>query len=414
MDTAPPAIRGMSPRPFALHMLLATGALMSSRAGLRPWNNESPDSNRAPGLWPGLPESLAAELARADPQAFERALDREVAASFGRLADGIAAYRAHPYRRPEEAARAVWRCGAATLFDHSQSDTGPAVLFVPSLINRGWVLDLIPGQGMLSWMAGRDIRPYRLEWGPPGESEKGFDIGGYVAQRLEPALDELIRRTGGPVVLVGYCMGGLLSLAAALKRPDAVRALALLATPWDFDAEPPGWGQAFARLYRSSRPLLDPIGYVPIDAIQALFTLYDPILGLRKFQNFATMDPHSPAARAFVALEDWLNDGVPVSLPVADESLGGWYLENRPGRGLWRPGGVLADPARLDMPVLVVVPGNDRIVPPASAAALIPLLRRPERLDVALGHIGMVVSRQAEAALWNPLRDWILNVQAST
>ena len=113
------------------------------------------------------------------------------------------------------------------------------------------------------------------------------------------------------------------------------------------------------------------------------------------------------ARLAFVALEDWLNDGVPVSLPVADESLVGWYLENRPGRGLWRPGGALADPAMLDIPVLVVVPEADRIVPPASAAALAPLLRRSERLDVALGHIGMVVSRRAESQLWNPLRDWI-------
>ena len=38
-------------------------------------------------------------------------------------------------------------------------------------------------------------------------------------------------------------------------------------------------------------------------------------------------------ARDFVALEDWLNDGVPLALPVARECLGGWYGDNVPGRG---------------------------------------------------------------------------------
>ena len=284
---------------------------------------------------------------------------------------------------------------------------GVPALFVPSLINRGWVLDLVPGQGMLSWLAGHGIHPYRLEWGSPGDDERGFDVADYIAARLEPALDEVVRRAKGPVVLAGYCMGGLLTLAAAIRRPDAVRGLALLAMPWDFHAEGGRPCRGDGGFYRAWRPLLAAWGELPIDLIQGLFALHDPIVALRKFQRMAGLDPNSSDAQTFVALEDWLNDGVAVSLPVADEGLIGWYADNEPGRGLWRPGGALIDPAELAVPSLVVVPGADRIVPPASAAAILPHLTRATRLDLPLGHIGMMVGRRAQNALWQPLGEWI-------
>jgi len=202
-------------------------------------------------------------------------------------------------------------------------------------------------------------------------------------------------------------MGGLLALAAAIRRPDAIAGLALLATPWDFHAENAARSAANGTLYRASRPLFGMLGEFPIDAIQALFATHDPIVALRKFRRFASFDPASVEARNFVALEDWLNDGVPLTLGVADEAMLGWYEANLPGQGGWSIGGVLMDPAVIKVPSLVVVPGGDRLVPPASAAAILPRLSRATRLDIPLGHIGMVVGRHAERALWAPLAGWI-------
>ena len=97
----------------------------------------------------------------------------------------------------------------------------------------------------------------------------------------------------------------------------------------------------------------------------------------------------------------------PLTLPVADEAMLGWYGANSPGQGNWSVGGLAMNPEVLDVPSLVVVPGGDRLVPPASAAALLPRLRHARRLDVPLGHIGMVVGRRAERELWTPLAEWI-------
>jgi polyhydroxyalkanoate synthase len=390
--------------------MLAATALMSSKAGLPRWNVGSPHSKPEPSpAWPNIPESLAADLARLDPAAFGAALDAAIVAAAGDLACGIEAYRRHPYRRAAEQAAAVWRQGSSVLFDHGQGQNAAdvPVLFAPSLINRGDVLDLKPGSGMLSWLSGQGIHPYRVEWGAPGPSEQGFGLADYVETRLQPALAEVRRRSGQPVVLAGYCMGGLLALAAAAKEPGSIAALALLATPWDFHAAAPEQAAAIAALYGLFRPLCAGAGVLPVGALQTFFAIHDPIVALRKFQRFAALDPDSEDAANFVALEDWLNDGVPLSLTVADEAVNDWYAANLTGQGKWRLRCETIDPAAIDAPVLVVVPGADRIVPPASAEGIVRRLRRPERLDPALGHIGMVVGRHGKTALWEPLAEWI-------
>ena len=109
----------------------------------------------------------------------------------------------------------------------------------------------------------------------------------------------------------------------------------------------------------------------------------------------------------FVALEDWLNDGVPLPAAVARETLGGWYGANAPARGAWRVAGEAVTPGRLRVPCFVAAPGRDRIVPPASALALAAAIPGAVAHQPASGHIGMVAGARAEAELWSPLLDWL-------
>jgi len=119
------------------------------------------------------------------------------------------------------------------------------------------------------------------------------------------------------------------------------------------------------------------------------------------------MEEGSEGARGFVALEDWLNDGVPLALPVALECLGDWYGRDTPGRGEWRVAGRAVLPRNVEQPSLVMVPAQDRIVPPLSAAALADELPHVERFTAPLGHIGMVVAREAPKDTWPKLAGWL-------
>ena len=405
--------RRRGPRPLPLHLMLGAGrgmaaigsaSLLASPTGSPSWNGAWPISKAARAEIERISAALAAGNHR--PEAFAAAVIRRLLRADRALLAGIAAYRRHPFARDLPDPPAIWMEGDTRLLDFGQAGAaGPVAVFVPSLVNRAQVLDLMRGRSMMRFLAGQGVQPLLLDWGWPGAAERDFSLTDYIAGRLERALVAL----PGPVVLVGYCMGGLLALAAALRRPDRVRALGLLATPWDFHPTPADAerARAAAALLPGLEPLMQASGALPVDAIQTLFAGLDPFGIPQKFRAFSRLDPASDRAAQFVALEDWLNDGVPLSAPVAREALGGWYGANTPLRGAWRVAGAVVDPGALAMPAFCAIPHRDRIVPPDSARALAERLPQVRVHEAAAGHIGMAAGGNAEAALWRPLLDWL-------
>ena len=439
-DQAPPDPR-VGPRPLPLHLLTALQSWSGSELGLTLWSNASPSSSgglpfpspNPASASPDLPPTeaqaraqafravfapLLAEIdaARADAgdDRFRQALRREVARRLDRLAIGVQAYRDHPSGRVLDDPPIVWREGATVLRDvgaahgvQCAADATP-VLVVPSLVNRWQVLDLAPGRSFVRALASEGLRPYIVDWGTPGDDERDLDTAGCVV-RLGRALSWLKARANNkPLPVIGYCMGGTLVVGLAAHRPRDVSAVVALAAPWDFHADRAGQG-----LLVSTGPWLAElamaVGELPTDAIQMLFWSLDPWLVVNKFQRFAQMDMASDAARDFVLLEDWLNDGAALPALVARDCLIGWYGENVVGRGEWRIARKRVRPREITAPALVVIPANDRIVPPSSAAALAGPqgFANATRLDLPLGHIGMMVGSRAIERCWRPVIDWL-------
>ncbi|HLY58113.1 MAG TPA: alpha/beta fold hydrolase [Stellaceae bacterium] len=350
--------------------------------------------------------SLSRDLAAAALPELAAAVERELATRAEALATGLEAYRGHPYRRHVRDLPTVWSDGTTRLIDYGPPGGRP-VLVVPSLINRAYILDLMPERSLLGALMSQGVRPLLVDWDAPGQIERSFDLSAYVAGRLEQAFEAAADLAGAPLIVMGYCMGGLLALALALRRQREVSGLVLLATPWDFQA---GDATGSALLGAFAAPLeaaYAPIGQIPTDILQSLFTIVDPALAIRKFTRFARLDPASAEAIRFVATEDWLNDGVPLAMPVAQECLAGWYGESRPAKGEWRIAGRAVLPERFAKPALVVLPARDRLVPPASATALAARLPRVEVLKPDLGHIGIVTGGGAAKTVWTPVADWI-------
>ena len=398
--------RRLGPRPLPLHLSLAALAWQSSKAALPllrdgslPWNGDLAEAA----------EALRDELDGSATDAFAQAVGREVDRRSLALIDGLQAYRTHPYRRDLGAPPVVWQAGTSRLLDYGieGSEEGTPLLVVPSLINRAYILDLNAETSLLRWLAGQGFRPFLMDWDRPGAEERGFSLSDYVAGRLEQALDHLLAETGRKPLLIGYCMGGLLALALAVRRGEDLGALALLATPWDFHAEQAAQARLVGNSLTTLAPLLAVLGELPVDVIQGLFASLDPLQVVRKFIAFSALAPEDPAALQFVAVEDWLNDGVPLAAPVARECLGDWYGANVTAKGDWRIAGETVLPQRVSLPSLAILPGQDRIVPPSSAAPLAEGLPGAQIRRPAVGHVGMIVSALAERRVWRPLAKWL-------
>jgi len=356
-------------------------------------------------------QDLIRDFEEAEPAALARAVELEARKRQSAFMSGVAAYTRHPRepRMPEPSV--VWQSGAARLLDfgdvNSNGGQGRPVLAVPSLINRAYILDLAEKRSLMRALAAAGLRPLLLDWGTPGDAERGHSLTDAITGTLQDALDKVHEICGETPALVGYCMGGLLTLALAARNPGHISALALLATPWDFHADSAGPIRFLNAMRPGLEMCLGRIGELPVDVLQAMFASLNPYMTTDKFRRFADMAPGSQAARDFVAVEDWLNDGVPLAAPIARECLFEWYLENAPARGAWKIDGDPVRPQDVNVPALVVIPKGDTIVPPASADALAQALSNAKSMSLSGGHIGMMVGRRAPSQLYGPLADWL-------
>jgi polyhydroxyalkanoate synthase len=399
IPSSPPTPKRQGPRPLPYHLMSQATALLSSQAALPLWKSGSIELKS--------PSPPQAELRRliglVGDEAFRQALNDETARRIDDFLTGIEAYRSHPYRRDLEPMPEVWRQGGISLVDYSVAGAmGPPVLLVPSLVNRGYILDLTERRSLLRHMRGQGLRPFLVDWGEPGEDERNFGLEDYIAGPLSGALDHILAVAGRPIVL-GYCMGGLLGLALAALRKSDLSGLVLLATPWDFHCPDKPASEQLRQMQAPLRDLLTRAGQMPADLLQILFSLQDPGAIERKFRHFAGLKRESAAARNFVALEDWVNDCVPLTTKVAEETLFGWYVDNQPGSGEWRVKGRPVRPAEIDLPALVMIPTRDRIVQAEQAAPLAALLPKARRHYVDGGHVGMLIGARAVTEIYGTI-----------
>ena len=322
-------------------------------------------------------------------------LREETAASPERRAAALAGLKAYQ-QAPRIAKRRLgpvrYRSGRARLRDYG--GTGRPVIFVPSLINPPFILDLAPQNSLLRWCSEQGLHPYLLDWGEPRPSDRDSDLTDHVEHVLLP----LIARFAEPPLLVGYCLGGTLTLGAAAVAP--VAGVALIAAPWHFTGFA-GGRPAIAHLWAAAKPSCEAMGLVPMEVLQTGFWRLDPARTIGKYEAFGRMEPGSAGWKSFIALEDWANAGAPLPYGVGRQLFEDFIGDDLTGNGRWLVGGHVVDPHALSCPSVEFVSLSDRIVPKESAADL------ADRRDVAAGHVGMVVGGRAKVQLWEPLAQWL-------
>ncbi|HET7708124.1 MAG TPA: alpha/beta hydrolase [Sphingomicrobium sp.] len=309
---------------------------------------------------------------------------------------GLAAYETAERTAMQRERRAAHGVGGATLRDCGGK--GPPAVLIPSLINPPHVLDLDPAVSLADAIAQNGRRVLLLDWGPAGQRAQ-LSVGQHVSELLVP----LLRLLGQPPALIGYCLGGTMAIAAANLAPT--ERLVTLATPWNFSAYPPEGRASLAQLWTYARPAAEALGALPMEVLQSAFWSLDPQRTVEKFAKFAALEPESPNARRFIALEDWANEGEPLPVPAARELLDDFFGSNLPGNGRWVVGGkAMTDD--LTLPMLHCTASGDRITPAPTAPS-----RAGDVVSLQSGHVGMIVG-SARAQLHKVVRDFLTPLAA--
>jgi polyhydroxyalkanoate synthase len=341
-----------------------------------------------------------------DHPLFTAALNNEAFVRTQSFIEGTQAVANSDYTRTPSPHRVLWEYGKTRLLDYAPNSTDRvAVLIIPSLINRSYVVDIDPAASFVNYLASQGLRPLLLDWAEPEEESLSYSCADYISAVALPALNAVRAVHDGPLVLAGYCMGGVFAVAMAQLAHRICDGLILLATPWDFSAQDSPRVALSGMTQLALRQTFATMNPIPPTVLNLCFHLIDPWAIQKRYERFSSLADSDRTL--FLAVENWLADAVPLSQRVAIESFIDWPQENILHEGKFKIGRSWIEPQAIRCPALAVIPEHDRIVPASCALPLAERLPRCEILTPKLGHVSMMTSIAARAAMWKPLCQWI-------
>ncbi|WP_278002502.1 PHA/PHB synthase family protein [Natrinema gelatinilyticum] len=287
------------------------------------------------------------------------------------------------------------------------------ILVVYALINRPYVLDLQPNRSIVRRLleAGHDV--YLIDWNEPSRLDRRLGLSDYVERYIANCVDEVRERSGQDAInVLGYCMGGTLSVMYAALHPETVNALALMATGLYF-ADTGGvlevWGD---EEYYDPRTVTDRFGNVPGEFLDVGFALMDPVANyVTKYVHLYDRLENEDFLRNFARMETWLSESVDVAGTVYDEFLEDIYQDNLLYRNELSLDGTHVDVTNIDMPILQILGEYDRLVPPAASKPFNDVVGSDDvtTIEYPTGHVGLAMSARSHRDVWPEVAEWFLD-----
>ena len=110
------------------------------------------------------------------------------------------------------------------------------ILIVMATTNRGYILDMVPGQSFIEFLLKRGYDVYMMDWTAPKPEEKSLRMEDYVLDFIPDCVRRVQRDSGETdVTVIGYCFGGVLSLLyGSIFTDGPMKNLICFTTPIDF------------------------------------------------------------------------------------------------------------------------------------------------------------------------------------
>lgn len=253
----------------------------------------------------------------------------------------------------------IWTKNKARLYHYEPAarDEYPVpLLLIYALINRPYVLDLMPGNSLIEYLVSKGFDVYMLDWGTPGDEDQNLSFENYVLDYIPRAVKKMLRHSHAEeFTLLGYCMGGTMaSMYAALYPGKPLRNLILLTAPIDFTPDEIGlFGVWTSEKYFDPDLIADAYGNVPGELIDSGNRMLKPVTNY--VGTYVTMWDRimqDKSMDSWLAMSKWVNDGVPFAGAAFKQWIREFYQQNRLVKGEIRLRGRRVNLAEITCPVL--------------------------------------------------------------
>jgi polyhydroxyalkanoate synthase len=267
----------------------------------------------------------------------------------------------------------------------------------------------LPARSFSNYLARAGFDVYNLDLRGHGRSRRiGANrcsgVKDYVREDLPAAIEEIQALSGGRGVwIVGHSLGGLVAYASAPHLAGSIAGIATLGSPYHFTrgSLPLGALALFVRAMALAPWPNAPLPLAPIGMTMRFIGRFaeSPLypLPLRGW-HAGSCEPH--------VLEQYLRLAFDRAALSEVLDLFGWAAQRRFGG---RELDYVERFEAMDLPLLVIAGTMDDLAPPASVRPGYTLSRARDKTYrvVPLGHIDLIVGRDAPRMTWSLVTDWL-------
>ncbi len=298
----------------------------------------------------------------------------------------------------------------------------PLVL-VPPLGVTTETFDLMPNRSLVRYMTARGFKVYLICWGKPGRRHARLNNKDYADRMMGEALASIRAHSGvDEVSLMGWCMGGLLSLIhAGLQRNSRIRNIIAVASPIDMRGGGIVAGVAQAlntpamliRKYTDLRLLaMNPERFHTPGWVTTLaFKLTDPIGSVTTYWDLITNLWDREFVESHSTTSNYLNNMLSYPAGVLQDFVVKVALDNKLAAGEIDVGRKISRFRNIRSAMLVFAGEEDVLVPASTARGILDLVNAKDKTFVLApgGHMGVILGSGAQAAVWARSADWLVS-----
>lgn len=287
------------------------------------------------------------------------------------------------------------------------------LFIIPSMINRYYVLDLLPGKSFIEYQLSQGVDIYLLDWGTPYDEDNWMTLEQLIAHRLEYFVDLVTADAKTDKInILGHCLGGTLATIYTLLFGDRVNGLALLTAPVDFDHS--GKLGIWVK-HNQFRPesVTKAYGSMPWWVLQTSFQMLKPMLPWHKIEKLVKKMNNPEFMKNFWAFEVWSQDNVSFPGRCFLSLIEELYKKNALIKGELHLHGQTLSLKQIQSPVLNIVASDDHIVLFNSTMQNYHLDKDVdfESITSPGGHIGSILGSRAQKNVWPYVTKWLTRIE---
>jgi len=299
------------------------------------------------------------------------------------------------------------------------------ILMVPPLGVSAWIFDLLEERSLVKYMLAHGYPVYLVDWGEPDRSHAHLSLEDYVLDWLPEAVASVKAHSNSrdevcEISMLGYCMGGLLTLLyVASAQDDEVKNVVTVASPIDFHAsgthgklmgylrEPLN---ELARVTRFSLSHLNPLLFhTSGERLSWLFKMTNPMSNVTSYFDLLINMADKNYVATHMTMSRWFNEMVDYPGATLQNIMAKMLLDNQMARGYVGLGMEKVPLKNIKANLLTLAGSADRIVGIKAARRAMDVVSSEDKLFEVVpgGHAGVFAGAKAPANTWSSIIKWL-------